>query len=240
MSRGPLRVQVIEGSIAELVVKGEGPRLRCRAALQPVLAEKPAHLDTLQRQLLLLNDRPAAHCRSQLEEDRDRDRRFRLIVQVQTWRIYCRPGLIISAPPRRSLAGYSTAVFNSLGVAGDTLAVNLSTFRTIRASSSSAASPMRRRSASMAPHRRFGVSQRCQSRRRSPPFDTRTRTDSAELRGSFASLKSQIQALTLTLSAAITEAASDDVFGAIYRDHVRTLGLSADYKLQDGFQGKTI
>ena len=35
----------------------------------------------------------------------------------------------------------------------------------------------------------------------------------------------------------MTEAASDDVFGAIYRDHVRTLGLSADYWLKDSFKG---
>src|SRR6185436_1807951 len=38
-------------------------------------------------------------------------------------------------------------------------------------------------------------------------------------------------------AAAMSDATSSDVFGTIYADRVRTLGLSADYKLVDGLSG---
>ena len=236
-----IRVQVIEGAIAELVVKGEGAEtFGVRAALQPVLAEHPARLDTLQRQLLLLSDRPGLRIiDTQLEEIGTATGRFRLIVQVQTWRIYLSAALDnLGSASVGPWQAYSTVAFNSLAVAGDMLAINLSTVPTDPSELKFA------RIAYDAPIGTDGIRiggsafhsdvSPADDRRQ---FDTRTRTDSAELRGSVVPFKSQMQALTLTLSAAITEASSDDVFGAIYRDHVRTLGLSADYRLQDNFKG---
>jgi hemolysin activation/secretion protein len=204
------------------------------------LAENPARLDTLQRQLLLLNDRPGLRILdTQLEEIGTATGRFRLIVQVQTWRVYLSAGLDnLGSASVGPWQAYGTAAFNSIGVAGDTLAVNLSTVPT---------DPSELKFARVAYDAPIGVDgiriggsafhsdvSPGDDRRQ---FDERTRTDNVEVRGSFAPLKSQTQSLTLTLSAAMTEASSDDVFGAIYRDHVRTLGLSADYRLQDNFRG---
>src|SRR5260370_31647540 len=89
VAAGRIRVQVIEGHIAELVVKGEGAEtFGVRAALEPALAEHPSRLSTLQRQLLLLNDRPGLRIiDTQLEEIGAATGRFRLLVQVLTWRI---------------------------------------------------------------------------------------------------------------------------------------------------------
>jgi hemolysin activation/secretion protein len=241
VARNQIRVQVIEGSIAELVVKGEGAEtFGVRAALQPVLAEHPARLDTLQRQLLLLNDRPGLRILdTQLEEIGTATGRFRLIVQVQTWRVYLSAGLdnagSASVGPWQA---YATTAFNSLGLAGDTLAINLSTvpndpselkFARIAYDAPIGIDGIRIGGAAFHSDVSPGDERR--------QFDTRTRTDSAELRGSFVPLKSQASSLTFTFAAAMTEASSDDVFGAIYRDHVRTLGLSADYRLQDSFKG---
>jgi hemolysin activation/secretion protein len=51
---GHVRLQVIEGSIAEVALKGEGAdRFGVRPLLEPVLAEQPSRLPTLERQLLL-------------------------------------------------------------------------------------------------------------------------------------------------------------------------------------------
>ena len=241
VAAGHIRVQVIEGTIAELVVKGEGAEaFGVRAALQPVLAENPARLDTLQRQLLLLNDRPGLRITdTQLEEIGTATGRFRLIVQVQTWRVYLSAGLDnLGSASVGPWQAYATAAFNSLGVAGDTLAVNLSTIPT---------DPSELKFARIAYDVPIGIDgiriggsafhsdvHPGDDRRQ---FDTRTRTDNAEVRGSFVPLKSQTSSLTLTLAAAITEASSDDVFGAIYHDRVRTLGLSADYWLKDSFKG---
>jgi hemolysin activation/secretion protein len=241
VAAGRIRVQVIEGSIAELVVKGEGVEtFGVRAALQPVLAESPARLDTLQRQMLLLNDRPGLRILdTQLDEIGTATGRFRLIVQVQTWRVYLSAGLDnLGSASVGPWQAYGTAAFNSIGVAGDTLAVNLSTVPT---------DPSELKFGRIAYDVPIGIDgiriggsafhsdvSPGDDRRQ---FDERTRTDNVEVRGSFVPLKSQTQSLTLTLSAAMTEAASDDVFGAIYRDHVRTLGLSADYWLKDSFKG---
>jgi hemolysin activation/secretion protein len=55
---GQVRLEVIEGSITEVALKGEGAeRFGVRTLLDPVLAEQPARLP-LERQLLLINGRP--------------------------------------------------------------------------------------------------------------------------------------------------------------------------------------
>ena len=56
---GTVRFQVIEGAICELELKGDGAgRFGVRALLDPVLAERPSRLTTLERQLMLVNGRP--------------------------------------------------------------------------------------------------------------------------------------------------------------------------------------
>src|SRR5687768_9494319 len=56
---GQLRIQVIEGSITELTLKGDGAeQFGVRPMLDAVLAERPSRLATLERQLLLINARP--------------------------------------------------------------------------------------------------------------------------------------------------------------------------------------
>jgi hemolysin activation/secretion protein len=234
-------VRVIEGRIAELVVKGDGAELfGVRAALESILAEHPSRLHTLERQLLLLNDRPGLRILdSQLEEIGIATGRFRLIVQVQTWRVYLSAGLDnLGSASVGPWQAYSTTAFNSLAVPGDTLAINLSTVPT------DPSELVFGRVAYDAPVGNDGVriggsafhsDVRPGDERRQ--FDTRTRTDSAELRGSFVPLKTQTSSLTLTLAAAMSNSDSSDVFGTIYRDKVRTLGLSADYKLVDGLKG---
>jgi hemolysin activation/secretion protein len=160
-------------------------------------------------------------------------------VQVQTWRVYLSAGLDnLGSASVGPWQAYSTAAFNSLGLAGDTLAFNLSTvpndpselkFARIAYDAPVGTDGIRIGGSAFHSDVSPGDDRR--------QFDTRTRTNSAEVRGSFVPLKSQTSSLILTLSAAITEAASDDVSGAIYRDHVRTLGLSADYWLKDSFKG---
>jgi hemolysin activation/secretion protein len=241
VAAGHIRVQVIEGRVAELVVKGEGAEIfGVRAMLQPVLAEQPARLDTLQRQLLLLNDRPGLRIiDTQVEEIGTATGRFRLVVQVQTWRVYLSAGLDnLGSASVGPWQAYSTAAFNSIGVAGDTLAVNLSTvpddpselkFGRIAYDAPIGIDGIRIGGSAFHSDVHPGDERR--------QFDTRTRTDNAELRASFVPHKSQTSSLAFTLAAAMTEASSDDVFGGIYHDRVRTLGLSADYRLQDSFKG---
>src|SRR3979490_3340605 len=55
---GHLRLQVIEGSITEVALKGEDvERFGVRPVLDPVVAEQPSRLATLERQLLVIQRR---------------------------------------------------------------------------------------------------------------------------------------------------------------------------------------
>lgn len=59
IQEGRVRIEVIEGSIAEIVVKGdEAQQFGLRPLLNPVLAEHPARLATLERQLFLVSGLP--------------------------------------------------------------------------------------------------------------------------------------------------------------------------------------
>ena len=68
-------------------------------------------------------------------------------------------------------------------------------------------------------------------------YNDNTRTDSFEIRGSIVPLQSQRSTLTLTAAAGFSNVSESDVFGPIYNDHIRTVSLTSDYRLQDNFGG---
>ena len=127
---GRVRVEMIEGGIAEVVLKGEGAEeFGVRPMLDPVLAEQPARLATLERQLLLINGRPGVRIEdTSLEEIGPASGQFRLIVILKTWHLYASLGLDnLGSSAVGPWQSYAAAAFNSYMIPGDTLAVNLST-----------------------------------------------------------------------------------------------------------------
>jgi hemolysin activation/secretion protein len=238
---GHIRIQVIEGRIAELVLKGDGAEeFGIRPLLDPVLAETPSRLATLERQLLLINARPGVRITdASLEEIGGPTGRFRLTVTLKTWHVYTSFGLdnlgSSSVGPWQT---YATGAFNSYLLPGDTLALNLSTTpndpRELAFGRLSYDVPVGTDGA------RIGASALYSDVR---PGDYRrinsdnTRTDSFELRGSLVPLQSQRSSLVLTAAAGFSDVSEGDVFGPIYRDHIRTFSLSSDYRLQDNFGG---
>ena len=127
---GRLRLQVIEGSISDVVLKGEGAeQFGIRPMLDDVVAERPALLATLERKLFLINGRPGVHIDDTgLEEIGTASGRFRLTVYLKTWHVFTSFGVdnlgSSSVGPWQS---YATAAFNSYLAPGDLLVVNLST-----------------------------------------------------------------------------------------------------------------
>src|SRR6185295_1530931 len=127
---GRVRIRVIEGSITEIVVKGKGSeQFSIRPLLSPITAEQPSRLKTLERQLLIVNDRAGVRVTdTALEEIGSMTGRFRLTVYVETWRIYAAVSLdnwgTSSVGP---LQTYLATAFNSYFIPGDSLAVELST-----------------------------------------------------------------------------------------------------------------
>jgi len=238
---GRVRIQVIEGGIVDVELRGDGAeQFGVRPMLNPVLAEHPSRLATLERQLLLINGWPGVRIvDSAIEEIGEATGRFRLAVTLKTWHIYASLGADnLGSPSVGPWQTYAAAAFNSYLRPGDTLAVNLSTIandpRELGFDRLSYETPVGVDGA------RLGASALYSEVR---PGDYRrltndnTRTESFEIHGSIVPVQSQRSTLTLTASAGFSDVRERDVFGPIYNDKIRTVSLTSDYRLQDNFGG---
>ena len=238
---GQVRVEMIEGGIAEVVLKGEGAEeFGVRPMLDPVLAEQPARLATLERQLLLINGRPGVRiedtkpggdrtCERPVPPDRDpedlaplrlaRPRQSRL-VRGRPVAELCGGGVQLVHDPGRYAGGQSvdharrSAPARLRRISYD-VPVGTDGLRVGASGLYSEVWPGDYRHA----------------------FSDNTRTEAFELRGSILPLQSQRSTLTLTASTVFSNVSESDVFGPIYNDRIRTVNLTSDYRLQDDFGG---
>ncbi len=233
---GRLRILVIEGVIEDIVVKGdESGAFGLRDLIAPITTERPARLATLERRLLLANDRPGLRVADTvLDEIVPTSGRFRLTVSVKPWRVYTATGVdnMGSAAVGPWQASTSAAI-NSLLLPGDTLALSGSfvpgSSRELRSGRVSYDLPFGIDSL------RVGVSA---SRGEVRPGDGRrllgtiSQAETYEARAAFAPLLTRTHALWLTASLGASDVAERNRFGMISRDRVGFAGISADYKLQ--------
>ena len=238
---GQLRIQVIEGSIAELVLKGDGAeQFGVRPMLEAVLTERPSRLATLERQLLLINGRPGMRIEdTAIEEIGTASGDFRLILSLKTWHVFTSFGVdnlgSSSVGPWQS---YGTAAFNSYLAPGNSLVLNLSTTpgdpRQLAFGRLSYEVPVGTDGARVGASGYYSEVWPGDYRHL---YSDNIKTESFEIRGSIVPLQSQKSSLTLTAAAGFTNATENDVFGAIYADRIRTASLTSDYRLQDSFGG---
>jgi len=238
---GQLHIQVIEGSITELTLKGDGAeQFGVRPMLAAVLTERPSRLATLERQLLLINGRPGVRIEdSVIEEIGTASGDFRLILSLKTWHVFTSFGVdnlgSSSVGPWQS---YGTAAFNSYLAPGDSLVLNLSTTpgdpRQLAFGRLSYDVPVGTDGARVGASGYYSEVWSGDFRRL---YSDNIKTESFEIRGSIVPLQSQKSSLTLTAAAGFTNATENDVFGAIYADRIRTASLTSDYRLQDSFGG---
>ena len=238
---GQLHVQVIEGSITELALKGDGAeQFGVRPMLEAVLTERPSRLATLERQLLLINGRPGVQIEdTAIEEIGIASGHFRLILSLKTWHVFTSFGIdnlgSSSVGPWQS---YGTAAFNSYLAPGDSLVLNLSTTpgdpRQLAFGRLSYDVPVGTDGARIGASGYYSEVRPGDYRRL---YSDNIKTESFELRGSIVPLQSQKSSLTLTAAAGFTNATENDVFGPIYADRIRTASLTSDYRLQDSFGG---
>ncbi len=235
---GRVRVQVIEGSFAELEITGDDDNaFGARSILGSVLRESPSRLSTLERQLLIVNDIAGIRVTdTAIDEIGIASGRFRLIVKLKTWRVYISLGMD-NAGTRAAgpLQGYSTTAFNSTVVRGDSLAVNLSTVpdatRELRYGRVSWDAPV-----GIIDGAKIGASI---SRSEVWPGDARrtvedrTVTQGYELRGSIAPLQTRKASMVLNIAGNWSDPHERTSFGYIYHDHVRQVTVAADFKAQD-------
>jgi hemolysin activation/secretion protein len=238
---GHVRVQVIEGSITEVSLKGDGAeQFGVRPLLDPVLAEHPSRLPTLERQLLLINGWPGVRILdSALEEIGETTGRFRLVIYLKTWHIYAWAGAdnlgSASVGPWQT---YASGALNSYLLPGDTLALNLSTIandpRQLGFGRLSYDAPVGTDGVRIGASALYSEVHPGDWRRL---FNDRTQTEAFEAHASIVPLQSVKSSLVLTAAAAFSDVSERDMFGPIYDDHIRTVSLSSDYRLQDGFAG---
>ncbi|MGQ0684114.1 ShlB/FhaC/HecB family hemolysin secretion/activation protein [Bradyrhizobium sp.] len=238
---GTVRFEVIEAAISELALKGEGAeRFGIRALLDPVLAEHPSRLATLERQLMLVNGRPGVRITdTQIEEIGTASGHFRLVLSVKTWHVYAFLGVDnLGSSAVGPWQSYATAAYNSMLTPGDTLALNLSTTpgdpRQLRFARLSYDAPVGVDGLRIGASGLYSEVWPGDWRRL---FADNTKTEAFELRASIIPLQSQKQTLTLTLTAGFSNVAERDFFGPFYSDAIRTLSLNGDYRLQDNFRG---
>jgi len=238
---GQLRIQVIEGSITELALKGDGAeQFGARPMLEAVLTERPSRLATLERQLLLINGRPGVQIEdTAIEEIGTASGHFRLILSLKTWHLFTSFGVdnlgSSSVGPWQS---YGTAAFNSYLAPGDSLVLNLSTTpgdpRQLAFGRLSYDVPVGTDGARIGASGYYSEVWPGDFRHL---YSDNIKTESFEIRGSIVPLQSQKSSLTLTAAAGFTNASENDVFGPIYADRIRNLSLTSDYRLQDSFGG---
>jgi hemolysin activation/secretion protein len=240
---GTVRIRIIPGTIAELAVRGdEADRFGARALLAAITAESPARLATLERQLLLLNDRPGVRVKdTTLEEIGTGSGRFRLTVILESWSVFVSAGFDNGGSDAVGpWQAYFGAALNSLLIPGDTLALNLSSIpaatQELRYGRISYDAPIG------SDGLRIGVAA---SRSVVWPGDRRRldRTNSdaetLEARATIAPLQTQRQSLWLTAGFGFSNVVEESVYGVNYRDRLRIASLTADYRLRDDWQGTT-
>jgi hemolysin activation/secretion protein len=241
IQNGRIEVRVIEGSITDVSLKGDGAeRFGVRPLLEPVLTERPSRFLTLERQLLLINGLPGVRIEdTALEEIGTGSGHFRLLVSLKTWNIFTSVGVdnlgSSSVGPWQS---YGTAAFNSYLAPGDSLVVNLSTTpgdpRQLAFGRISYEAPVGTDGARIGASGFYSEIRPGDFRRL---FNDTIKTDWFEVRGSLVPVQSQKSSLTLTAAAGFSNVYENDVFGPIYADHIRTVSLTSDYRLQDNFGG---
>src|SRR5215203_4754233 len=238
---GQLHIQVIEGSITELALKGDGAeQFGVRPMLGAVLAERPSRLATLERQLLLINGRPGVRIEdTAIEEIGTASGDFRLILSLKTWHLFTSFGVDnLGSPSVGPWQSYGTAAFNSYLAPGDSLVLNLSTTpgdpRQLAFGRLSYEVPVGTDGARIGASGYYSEVWPGDYRHL---YSDNIKTESFEIRGSIAPLQSQKSSLTLTAAAGFTNATENDVFGPIYADRIRTASFTSDYRLQDNFGG---
>jgi hemolysin activation/secretion protein len=238
---GSIRVQVIEGSITALDLKGEGAEeFGVRQMLSPVLAEQPSRLTTLERKLLLINARPGVRIEdTTLEEVGNASGYFRLTVFIKTWHVYTSFGIDnLGASGVGPWESYATAAFNSYLAQGDTLAVNLSTTpgdpRELAFGRLSYDTPIGNDGLRVGAS---GIYSEVWPGDYRHAYSDNTTTEALELRASILPLQSQRSSLTVTTALDISNVSESVMFGPIYSDRIRTISLTSDSHLQDSFGG---
>ena len=234
---GKITIKVIEGSIVDLAIKGDDTgRFGLQTLLDPIRAERPSRLATLERHLLLANERAGVRVAdTALEEIGTATGNFRLVVFVKTWQVYTSWGIdnlgSSSVGPWQT---YATGAFNSYLAPGDSLALDLSTVptdpRQLAFSRLSYEVPVGTEGFRLGGSALYSDVRPGDGR---ALYNDRVITQSFEIRSVYVPVESLRSRLAFTLAADWSDVSEKDNFGPYYNDHIRAVSLTGDYRLND-------
>jgi hemolysin activation/secretion protein len=237
IKNGVVRVQVIEGRIAEVVLKGRDLRSRARQLLQSLTDEVPSRLPSLERRLLLVNDIPGYRVAdTTLEEVGGATGSFRLTVYLETWSVQTGVGLdnrgVEGIGPLQ--AHLASSLF-SYFLPGDAGGFSASTVpndpRELSFGQLWYEAPVGLNGS------RFGISGSYGEIR---PNDeralvgTNTKSETFDARFTSVPLRSRNASLWFTVAAGFADITERDDTGLLYDDRIRTVAASLDYQHHDG------
>lgn len=241
IKNGRIRVKVIEGYIVAVTLKGDDvDRFWIRPLLERVVGERPSQLRTLERQLLLANDIPGVQVAdTALEEIGRLSGKFRLIVRVKTWRIFAALGFDNQgAAAVGPYEAFATAGFNSYLLHGDSLSLSASStpfaVREFAFGRLSYDAPVGTDGARLGFNALYSNVAPGDARQL---VNNHSITETYEVKGSVVPLETRKSSLWLTGIFGFSDNTERDNLGMIYKDHLRYVSLTADYKLQDSFAG---
>lgn len=243
VKQGRIRVKVVEGYIDEVAFEGEGAdRPEAHALLQPLMAERPTQLASLERRLLLLSDIPGLRIKdTSLKEIGQATGRFRLIVHLHAWRLFANIDLDNRGTPDIGpLQSFVSTAFNSVLTPGDALVFNVSTIpnspRDLAYVGVVLDSPVDANGARLGVRGSFSD---IWPDGEGSLVDTRIRTEELGIYASVVPLRTRQASLKLTAFAGLRNTEESDTSGTLYDDRVRAISLTADYQLNDAFGGST-
>jgi hemolysin activation/secretion protein len=217
ISDGRVQIQVIEGSITQVDLRGAGAE-QCPTDFNPVLSEHPSRLATLSGNYCDQQFTRRRHHRHFPRTDLRASGRFRIVIRLKTWHFYAFTGLDnLGSSSIGPWQAYRTAAYNSLLTPGDTLAVNLATLANdphqLGFGRISYDTPVGTMASGWAVRRSTARSvQGIQA-----VYNDVTTTEAFELNGSLVPIQSQHQKLALTVAAGFSNVSESDVFGKCLR-----------------------
>ena len=235
--KGHVRITVVEGGVDDIVLKGDqAGRFGVQRQLAPIRTQRPLKLATLERHLLAVSDTPGVRIVDvNIEEIEPTTGRFRLLVQLETWHVWTAFDLDnYGASDIGPLQAFIGTAFNSLGVGGETVAINLATVpdspRELRFGSLALDAPVGSGGARVAAVASYSDISPDDERR---AVDGRIRTDHFAISGTIAPLRTREASLWFTGLVGLRNAEETSSVETVYQDRIRYAGLTAAYQKND-------
>lgn len=241
INNGRVRVEVLEGYIADIAIEGTlGEDFGAGKLLGHLQDERPLRQSTLERQLLLVHDTPGLSVAdTALEEMGGATGRFRLVVTLGSWHVYLGAELDnrgTSAVGR--VQGYLSPAINSAVVSGDTLSLSLSSVplepQELGLGRIVYDAPLGSNGTRISASASHGQIRPGDERRYDDNYTSTTRY---EIKGTIAPVRSREFSLRVSVGGDLSDVRESDDDGTISDDHVRALTLAADVELHDGLGG---